>query len=74
MAILRCQLVDDKGYRARRRVIVHGNPHQFRTGFMQQLDLGNRRVDVRGVGIGHRLNHNWGSAADANTGNINAVS
>ena len=42
--------------RGRRRVVVDGDPHQLAPGLVQGTYLRHRRIDVSGVGVGHRLN------------------
>ena len=45
-------------------VAVHRDPHQFGTGARQSGDLRHRALDIGGVGVGHRLHHDRGTAAD----------
>ena len=43
---------------------VDGDAHQLRAGPRQRRNLGDRRRDIGRVGIGHRLHHDRGVAAD----------
>ena len=36
-------------------VVVDRDPHQFGAGTRQCFDLRHRTVDIRGIGVGHRL-------------------
>ncbi len=45
---------------------VDGDAHQLRPGACQRFDLLRRPLDVRGVGVRHRLDHDRGVAPDAN--------
>ena len=45
-------------------VPVDGQPHQLGAGAGEGRDLTRRRLDVRGVGVGHRLDDDRGAAAD----------
>jgi hypothetical protein len=73
-AILGFKLIDNMRHCAGRGVIVHRYAHQFRAGFVQQLYLGDRGGDISGIGVGHRLHHDWCVTADADTGNVDAMS
>jgi hypothetical protein len=45
-------------------VAVDGDPNDFGTGARERCDLSYRRIGVRGVGVGHRLDHDGCTAAD----------
>ena len=51
-------------HRGRGLVAVDRDPHQFGAGARQRRDLRHRAVDIGGVGVGHRLHHDRGAAAD----------
>ncbi len=61
------QAVDDVRHGFRRGIIVDGHADQFRAGAGQRHALADGAVDVGGVGVGHRLHHNWCITADANS-------
>ena len=44
--------------------VVDGHAHQFGAGAGQRRDLLDGGRNVRSVGVGHRLHHNWCIAAD----------
>ena len=47
---------------------IDRHTHELGAGARQCLHLLHRRFDVGGVGIGHRLHHDGGAAADADAG------
>ena len=53
----------DLRHRGRGLVAVHRDAHDFGSGLVQRRDLADRRVDVRRVGVGHRLHHDRRAAA-----------
>ena len=61
------ELLDDVRDGCGRLVIVHGNAHQFRPGASQRCHLLHGRRDIRRIGVGHRLHHNWCIRPDAHT-------
>jgi hypothetical protein len=62
-----CQAVDDVWHGLRRGIVVDRDADQFRPSAGQGHALADGAVDVGGVGIGHRLHHNWCITADANS-------
>ena len=61
------ETLDDVGDGFGGVVIVDGDSHHFAARFRQGGYLLDRAGDVGGVGIGHRLHHNWCSAADSHS-------
>ena len=55
---------------ARRFVRVHGDTHKFRAGLRQRHHLIHGTWDIRGIGIGHGLDHNRIVSADLDTAHI----
>jgi hypothetical protein len=51
-------------------VAIDGDAHQLRAGREQRGDLGDRRVDIGRVGIGHRLHDDGRAAADDDAADI----
>ncbi len=51
-------------------VAVNRNAHDFRTSPRQVRDLLGGRLDVGGIGIGHRLHDNGRAAADGDVANL----
>src|SRR5262249_34552894 len=49
----------------------HGDTHDFATGLFQAVNLGDRRLDIIGIGRGHRLDPNRVAAADDLIANAN---
>ena len=60
----RVQPFPNDGYRRRRFLVVHGHPDQFRSGLGEVQDLAHGAFDIPGVGIGHGLHDDGGTAAD----------
>ncbi len=58
------ELFADMGHGGRRFGLVDGDAHQFRARPRQQRHLCDGRVDIGGVGVGHRLHHHRGAAAN----------
>ena len=56
----------------RRLVAVDGDAHQLRAGAGERRDLPRRRLDVRRVGVGHRLHDDRRAAADHDAADIDA--
>src|SRR5262249_6782934 len=54
----------DVGDRRRRLVAIDGDAHELRARPRQRRYLADRRLDIGGVGVGHRLHHHRGTAAD----------
>ena len=48
-------------------VVIHGDAYQFGPGAGEGCYLLHGRRNVGGVGISHRLHHNWCIGADAHT-------
>ena len=67
--ILTLELLDDGRNRGGSFVVIYGDSNQLGTGTSQGRDLLHRRGDVGGVGVGHRLHHNWCIGADAHSAN-----
>ncbi len=51
-------------------VAVDGDAHDLRAGARQRRHLRRRRLDIGGVGIGHRLHHNGRAAADGHVADL----
>ena len=51
-------------HRSRRFVAIHGDSNEFGTGARKRRDLSHRRLDIGGVGVGHRLYDDRRAAAD----------
>ena len=60
----------DVRHRGRRLVAVDRDAHDFRTGARQRRDLLGGRLDIGGVGIGHRLHHDGCAAADGDIADL----
>ena len=58
------ELLADRRHLARRFRRIDRDPHQFRTGLRQFLDLDGRADRVGGIGVGHRLHDDGRVAAD----------
>ncbi len=69
----RSQAVDNGRNGSRGRIVVDGYAHQFRARSRQGCYLADGAFDVGGIGIGHRLHHNWCIAADAHASNRGCV-
>src|SRR6185436_1731661 len=63
-------LAHDLRYRAGGRVVVHGHAHQLAARRVQRAHLGHRSRHVRGVGIGHGLDHDGPLAAHAHPAHV----
>ncbi len=63
------ELFDDVGNGGGSLVVVHGDAYQFGTGAGEGCYLLDGRRNIGGIGIGHRLHHNWCIGADAHTAN-----
>ena len=64
------ELIADMGNGLRRVFIVDGDAHQFRPGASQLGNLFDRRRDVGGVGVGHRLDHHRRIAAQDDAADV----
>ena len=51
-------------------VAIDGDAHDFGAGARKRCDLGDRRIHIRRVGVGHRLNHDRGASADQDAAHI----
>ena len=60
--------VADIGNGRRRLFAIDGQADEFRTGASERGDLPSRRLDVGGVGVGHRLDDDGSAAADFDRG------
>ena len=56
--------VADMRHGGGRLVAIDRDPHQFGARAPQRRNLTRRRLDVGGVGVGHRLHHDRRAAAD----------
>ena len=56
--------VADVRHGGRRLVAIDGDAHELRAGARERRDLARRRLDVGGVGVGHRLHRDRRAAAD----------
>ncbi len=68
-ALLR-ESFDDVGNSLRRFVVVDGDANHLRSGARQRRNLLHRALDIRRVGVGHRLHHNRCIRPHANPTNI----
>ena len=66
---LSIELLDDGRDRSRGFFVVDRDPHQLRAGLGQRGNLLDGGRNVSGIGIGHRLHHNWCIAADSHAAN-----
>ncbi len=64
----RAQSVADMRHGGGGLVAVDGQAHEFRAGAGERRDLPRRRLDVGGVGVGHRLDDDRRAAAHQNGG------
>ena len=51
-------------------VAIDGDAHELRAGAGKGCHLGHGGIDIRGVGIGHGLHHDWRSAPHNDAANI----
>ena len=68
----RRELVADMRHRRRALVAIDRDAHQLRAGAPELADLLHRRLDVGGVGVGHRLHDDRRAAADHDAADIDA--
>src|SRR6266550_4369320 len=57
--ILTFELLDNGGDRGSSFVVIYSDSNQLGTGTSQGRDLLHSGGDVGGIGVGHRLHHNW---------------
>ena len=67
------QAVADVGDRLGGVMGVDRDPDDLRAGIRQLHHLARRRVDVGGVGVGHRLHDDRSAAADRDGANLHGV-
>src|SRR6185437_4579434 len=53
-----------------RLLAVYGDAHHFGAGARESCDLRDRAIDIGGVGVGHRLHHDRGAAADRDVADL----
>ena len=63
-AIQTIEALADMWHCRRRLRRVDGQAHQLRAGLGQRLHLCHRAIDVRRIGVGHRLDEHWRAVAD----------